>query len=463
MRTWSEPRFHTLGSEGVMPRFYNSANARFEHAPLQDNKATLYVCGITPYDATHLGHAFTYLTFDLMQRAWLDAGVDVVYAQNITDVDDPLLERAHATKVKWRDLAAEQIALFRSDMHSLAMLPPQHYVPVTEQITEIAAAVQTLLDKGYAYRVPVMDVAPETLAAAPTAGGNPDTAATTAASQSAQEQEQEQAATPTKYDIYFDHQAVSAAGVWQLGDVIELLPEEYLRLSELRGGDPEREGKHHPLDPLLWRAKRKGEPSWETVLGKGRPGWHIECSVIAAQRLGTPFTVQGGGEDLRFPHHEFSAANAAALYGTPLAHIYSHVALVSYQGHKMSKSRGNLVFVHKLLRAGYTGSEIRLALLNHHYRSSWEWFDQDIVAAKQRLALWEAGFKEPGSDPQTAIEVVTQLRAALANDLDTPLMLAIINQAAQTGVDDPDYLVKAVENLLGVTIYSTPETGMIEL
>lgn len=441
MRTWSEPYLHTLERGGQLPKLFNSATGRLESPPLQDNKATLYVCGITPYDATHLGHAFTYLTFDLLQRAWLDAGVEVIYAQNITDIDDPLLERAKATGVKWKELAAEQVALFRSDMHRLAMLPPQHYVAVTDKIAATAAAIAELLEKDFAYLVPVTDGSAVTQE--------------TVHNQSAN-------AAPA-YDIYFDYQKAQTTGVWQLGDVLSLSAAEYLKLSASRGGDPERQGKRNQLDPLLWRAARQGEPSWDTVLGAGRPGWHIECSIIAHDALSTPFTVQGGGEDLRFPHHEFSAANAAALYGTPLAHLYAHTAMVSYQGHKISKSRGNLVFIHKLLDAGYSGSEIRLALLEHHYRSAWEWHDADIIKAKQKLARWQQQFLQVGADPQPASEVVAQLRAALANDLDTPLMLSLINQAAYTGVDEPEFLVKAIENLLGITIYETAETGVVTL
>lgn len=426
MRTWSEPRWHSLDSVGKLPRFFNSATARLEHPPLVGNQATLYVCGITPYDATHLGHAFTYLTYDLMQRAWLDAGIEVVYAQNITDVDDPLLERATATGVKWQDLATEQIGLYRSDMHRLAMLPPQHFVAVTESIEQIAKAIRQLLRDGFAYRVPTDDAQDADLT-----------------------------------DIYFDYQTVQAQGVWKLGDILELLPREYVELSAQRGGDPDRNGKKHQLDPLLWRAARAGEPCWDSVLGKGRPGWHIECAVIAADKLGTPFTVQGGGEDLRFPHHEFSAGSVAALRGTPLAHLYSHTALVAYQGHKMSKSRGNLVFVNKLLSAGFRGSEIRLALLAHHYRSSWEWFHQDILDAKSLLQRWGQGLQAASVDPQSTDMVIAQLRDALANDLDTPLMLSIITQAANSGVDDPERLVKAIENLTGIMIYETAETEVV--
>ncbi|WP_166984826.1 cysteine--1-D-myo-inosityl 2-amino-2-deoxy-alpha-D-glucopyranoside ligase [Canibacter zhoujuaniae] len=414
MRTWTAPALSKLPGKGDLPRLFNTATGRFEHTTLPNGRATLYVCGITPYDATHLGHAFTYLSYDLLQRAWLDAGYAVEYAQNITDVDDPLLERAAQTHKNWEGLAAEQIGLFRSDMYQLKMLPPQHYVAVTEVVQPIAYAVLKLLKHGFAYEV-----------------DTPEAAAN---------------------DIYFDYKAVTEQGVWQLGDITKLLPAEYLTLAAERGGDPDRAGKRDPLDPLLWRAAREGEPAWESPVGYGRPGWHVECAVIAAEALGTPFSVQGGGADLPFPHHEFSAATAAALYRNPLAHLYSHTALVSYQGHKMSKSRGNLVFVHKLLQAGYSGSEIRLALAAHHYRTEWEWQDGEIDRARARLARWAKGFATERADQTSAAAVLLQLRQALANDLDTPVMLAVLDAAAATGVDDPQTVVAAVQNLLGIEI-----------
>ena len=414
MRTWTAPTIPSLPGTGQPPRLFNTASGRLEHPPLSNEQATLYVCGITPYDATHLGHAATYLAFDVMQRAWIDAGIETVYAQNITDVDDPLLERAKATGVEWKHLADDQISLFRSDMFRLGMLPPQHYVAVTERIEEIAGAVARLRELGLAYEVPTADSEGD--------------------------------------DLYFDVRQAQVASEWRLGDVAPYDAQLMRQLSAERGGDPQREGKRDPLDPLLWRAAREGEPSWPSEVGVGRPGWHIECSVIAAGALGNAFTVQGGGADLVFPHHEFTAAHATALSGTPLAHAYCHVGLISYQGHKMSKSRGNLVLVSRLLETGADPSAIRLGILAHHYRAEWEWFDEDLQTAHRRLHAWREGIARASDDPLDAHEVLAQLRQALANDLDTPVMLATLDAALDRGVDQPGLIADAAEALLGVTL-----------
>ncbi len=414
MRTWTPPELPQLPGQGNAPKLLNTATERMEYPAIPEGTALLYVCGITPYDATHLGHAFTYLAFDIMQRAWRDAGINTVYAQNITDIDDPLLERANDTGVDWRELADDQIGLYRSDMHRLGMLPPEHFVAVTEQIDEIAAAVRELQERGLAYPVDTPDAAGS--------------------------------------DLYFDTAAAERESQWRLGDVAPYDPELMRRLSAERGGDPDRPGKRGPLDPLLWRAARDHEPSWESPVGSGRPGWHIECSVIATRALGGVFTVQGGGADLIFPHHEFTAAHATALSGTPLAHAYCHVGLVSYQGHKMSKSRGNLVFVSKLLDGGADPSAIRLGLLAHHYRAEWEWHDADLATATRRLEAWRAGLDRPCTEPVEAATVLQQLRAAIANDLDTPVMLATLDAALDRGVDNPQLVRDAVQALLGVQL-----------
>ncbi|MBP1325370.1 L-cysteine:1D-myo-inositol 2-amino-2-deoxy-alpha-D-glucopyranoside ligase [Leucobacter exalbidus] len=414
MRTWTPPEIPAVPGEGIVPKLFNTATGRLEHPAIADGKALLYVCGITPYDATHLGHAFTYLAFDIMQRAWRDAGIETVYAQNITDIDDPLLERAEATGVDWRSLAEDQIGLFRSDMYRMGMIPPEHYIAVTEHIDEIAQAVLELRERGFAYAVPTADAEGE--------------------------------------DIYFDSAAAERDSQWRLGDVAPYDQATMLQLSAERGGDPERPGKRGALDPLLWRAARDGEPSWESPVGQGRPGWHIECSVIATGALGGAFTVQGGGSDLIFPHHEYTAAHATALSGTPLAHAYCHAGLVGYQGHKMSKSRGNLVFVSKLLDGGACPSAIRLGLLAHHYRSEWEWNDADLDTATRRLDAWKAGLARHSDDAVSSATVVQQLRAALANDLDTPVMLATLDAALDRGVDDPALIDAAVQALLGVEL-----------
>lgn len=417
MRTWTAPKLPELPGTGQPPRLFNTASGRLEHPPLSNERATLYVCGITPYDATHLGHAATYLAFDLMQRAWIDAGIETDYAQNITDVDDPLLERAKATGVDWKHLADDQISLFRSDMFRLGMLPPQQYVAVTERIAEIAAAVAKLRELGLAYEVATAE-----------SEGN---------------------------DLYFDVRQAQIVSEWRLGDVAPYDTQLMQRLSAERGGDPQREGKRDPLDPLLWRAARKEEPSWPSEVGPGRPGWHIECSVIAAGALGNAFTVQGGGADLVFPHHEFTAAHATALSGTPLAHAYCHVGLISYQGHKMSKSRGNLVLISRLLENGADPSAIRLGIMAHHYRSEWEWFDEDLQTAHRRLHAWREGIARVSDDPLDAHEVLAQLRQALANDLDTPVMLATLDAALDRGVDQPRLIADAAQALLGITLLET--------
>ncbi|MEO6827819.1 MAG: cysteine--1-D-myo-inosityl 2-amino-2-deoxy-alpha-D-glucopyranoside ligase [Microbacteriaceae bacterium] len=416
MRTWTKPGIPTVPGSSGAPRIFDSATqSLIEARPTR--VARLYVCGITPYDATHIGHAATYLAFDTLQRVWLDAGYRVRYAQNVTDIDDPLLERANATGVDWRELADQQVDLFRADMASLSIIPPDHYIAVTEVIDEIAEAVCTLLERGFAYRVPTDD-----------ADGD---------------------------DIYFDNAAVMATGVWQLGEESNLDRDQMLALFAERGGDPDRTGKRDPLDALLWRAARDDEPSWPAGVGRGRPGWHIECSVIALKHLGSGFRVQGGGSDLIFPHHEMSVGHAAALSGHSLARLYSHAGLVSYQGEKMSKSLGNLVLVSRLRADGVDPRAIRLALLGQHYRSDWEWTDAVLADGVARLCAWQAWSTGADSGDPAApdtVGVVEELRAALREDLDTPTALRIIDRAILVPVRDPQLLADAVRALLGIAL-----------
>lgn len=411
MIAWPAPVVPALPGTAAQPALFNTATGRVERTGAVET-AGLYVCGITPYDATHLGHASTYLVFDLIQRLWLDAGLEVRYAQNVTDVDDPLLERAAATGVDWRELAESQVNLFRSDMTMLGVLPPSAYVAVTDVIAPVADAVAVLQDRGLAYSVATAD-----------ADGD---------------------------DVYFDAAAAAAQGVWHLGQVSGLPRELMLTLSAERGGDPERPGKRDPLDPLLWRAAREGEPSWPSPVGPGRPGWHIECSVIAVTELGENFTVQGGGGDLPFPHHEFSAAHAAALTGAPLAQHYVHAGLVAYQGEKMSKSLGNLVLVSNLTAAGVHPSAIRLGIFAHHYRTDWEWTDAVLTAAQERHERWRAEFVA-GGEAGSAAALLAGVRDRLGDDLDTAGALALIDAAAGP-VDDVQLVRDTLAALLGVTL-----------
>ncbi|MDR0482007.1 MAG: cysteine--1-D-myo-inosityl 2-amino-2-deoxy-alpha-D-glucopyranoside ligase [Cellulomonadaceae bacterium] len=441
METWIAPEVPALPREGSADPvlvFDSTQQALVEGAT--GPGATLYACGITPYDATHLGHAHTYLAFDLLQRAWLDAGKQVTYASCVTDVDDPLLERATATGVDWRDLALEQTQLFREDMVALRMLPPQVWRGAVESIPAVVEAVTAMLEAGTAYWV--------------------------------------------DQDVYADVAADPA-----FGTVSGYSLEQSLALFAERGGDPGRAGKRNALDPAVWRAEKPGEPSWDGgVLGAGRPGWHIECAVIARDGLGVPFDVQGGGYDLLFPHHEMSVSHlrvlseaGGALGGgvgpglgasvAPRTHV--HAGLISYQGAKMSKSLGNLVFVSRLRYSGVDPMVIRLALLGHHYRDEWEWTDSDLAATRVRLSLWKpalgtaggagalgaagAGAAAGGSGDEvtwgsTALDVLDQVRSAMRADLNAPEALAIIDDWAASGGQDAPAVRLILDALLGLAL-----------
>jgi L-cysteine:1D-myo-inositol 2-amino-2-deoxy-alpha-D-glucopyranoside ligase len=355
----------------------------------------MYVCGITPYDATHIGHAATYIAFDLLNRSWRDEGREVRYVQNVTDVDDPLLERAEATGRDWQELAEEQTALFAEDMSALAVLPPDEYVGAVAAVPLIVAAVQRLLDAGQAYVVGGYQL--------PSGEMEPDG------------------------DVYF-----SVHGDPRFGTIGNLDEPTMLELFAERGGDPDRPGKKHPLDCLLWRVARPGEPAWDGgSLGRGRPGWHIECTTIALEHLGMSFDVQGGGSDLVFPHHEMGAAEAHVMTGSwPYARVYAHAGMVALDGHKMSKSRGNLVFVSRLRRQGVDPAAVRLAILAHHYRSDWEWTAEGLTAATERLATWRAAALTGDHESDEAL--VERLRERLADDLDAPGALAAVDAWAAT-------------------------------
>lgn len=412
MKSWNRPEVPQLSAGRELPRLWDTASSRlvetrpqFASDPEDSPTAGIYVCGITPYDSTHIGHAATYLAYDTLIRLWLGAGVQVTYVQNTTDVDDPLLERAHATGVDWRDLAAEQTDRFRRDMEALAVIPPDHFVAVTDAIDHIAEAVVTLRDRDIAYLV-----------------GD---------------------------DWYFDSTTAERVAPWHLGDESHYDRTRMLQLSAERGGDPDRPGKRDPLDPLLWRGAREGEPSWDTVLGTGRPGWHIECSVISADHLTLPITVKGGGSDLIFPHHEFSAGHTAALTGESLALLYSHAGLVGYRGEKMSKSLGNLVFVSDLVEGGTDPRAIRLAILSQHYRSDWEWTAQLLTDAEARLTTWTqwAATATPGEST-----LDTGLYSILSDDLDGPGALFFVDASCEAPTPPTTGDLNAIEALLGIRL-----------
>jgi L-cysteine:1D-myo-inositol 2-amino-2-deoxy-alpha-D-glucopyranoside ligase len=414
--SWPPPFLPAIAGSGQTLHLHDTQARAL--APLEPagDVFTMYVCGITPYDAAHLGHAATYVAFDLVQRVMRDAGHRVRYVQNVTDVDDPLFERARRDGVDFRDLAQREIARFRDDMTALAVLPPDAYIGVEESMPAIVGKVLTLLEAGQAYRLPVEG--------------------------------------ETSQDVYLD-----LATQPEFGVISGWSREEMLAVYADRGGDPERAGKRDPLDPLLWRGARAGEPTWEGgVLGAGRPGWHIECTAISIDQLGMPFDLKGGGSDLVFPHHEMSAAQAYGLAGgTVFARHYAHSGMVAYQGEKMSKSKGNLVFVSRLREEGVDPMAIRLVLLAQHYRSDWEYAAELLLEAQSRLERWRAALS--GNTAPAAEPLVAELRARLADDLDAPGAVAAMDEWARRALDglgeEPTaagVVARSLDALLGIRV-----------
>ena len=413
MRAWPSPNIPLVPGEPLSLRLHDVA--REVVAPVEaDEPARLYVCGVTPYDTTHMGHAATYVTFDLVNRALRDGGRPVTYVQNVTDVDDPLFERADRDGVDWRDLGREQIALYLEDMAALGVIAPDHFMGVVESMPAIVRAVTGLVERGVTYEVVEDGVR----------------------------------------DTYLD---LAAAG--GLGELSHLDRDTMLTFSGERGGDPERPGKRDPLDPMLWRGEHEGEPAWDGGgLGRGRPGWHIECTAIAMEHLGDRIDVQGGGTDLVFPHHEMSVIQAEALTGTrPFASHTAHQAMVGYHGEKMSKSKGNLVRVSDLRREGVDPMAVRMVLLDHHYRGEWEWTDAELAAGVTRLERWRAAMSTDGG-PEAA-GTIAALRSALADDLDAPTALTAVDGWCEESLgaggevrSAPGELARAVDALLGIRL-----------
>lgn len=348
---------------------------------------TMYTCGITPYDATHLGHAWVYLNYDLLQRRLRDLGHRTQCVRNVTDVDDDILRKARDLGVHYLDLAAEEVARFDADVRALDLLPASSEPRATSAIPDILGFIGMVLDSGHAYR----------------AGGG----------------------------VYFDVSSFPA-----FGQLSHLDREEMLSLAAERGGRPDDPNKDDPLDFVLWQPSAPDEPAWDSLWGPGRPGWHIECSALALRELGTTIDLHGGGSDLIFPHHECEAAQSEAATGDQFVRHWMHVGMVKMNGEKMSKSLGNLVFVSDLLKE-WEPPALRLALLAHHYRSSWDWDQGELAVARRRVEAWrESG---PG---EGALE---QVRACLDDDLDAPSALEAVDQAVSAG-----YGVSEAARLLGV-------------
>lgn len=375
-------------SDTAPMRLYDTARQAvvpFEPGPL----VTMYTCGITPYDATHFGHAATYLTYDVLQRRLRDRGHDTRCVRNITDVDDDLLRKARELGVHYLDLAAGEIARFDDDMEALELLPSWSEPRATSAIADIRGFIGMVLDRGHAYE----------------SGGS----------------------------VYFD------VGSWdRFGEISHYDRDEMLRLAAIHGGNPDDPNKRDPLDFVLWQPSAADEPFWESLWGPGRPGWHIECSALAMRELGTTIDLHGGGSDLVFPHHECETAQSEAATGEPFVRHWMHQAMVRMDGEKMSKSLGNLVFVSEL-RKEWDTRAIRLAAVANHYRTAWEWHVQIMPEAAARLDAWMAAGQGDGA--------LAEVRTALDDDLDTPAAVAAIDAAAAAGTG-----VSAAAALLGVDL-----------
>ncbi|MBK7860798.1 MAG: cysteine--1-D-myo-inosityl 2-amino-2-deoxy-alpha-D-glucopyranoside ligase [Archangiaceae bacterium] len=415
---WAAPVIPDLPGKAPPLVMFDSARgdlyATREQRPAGSREVSMYVCGITPYDATHLGHAATMVTFDLVNRFFRDQNLTVHYTQNVTDIDDPLLRRANRDNVDWVQLGKQETQRYRGDMEALNVLPPEHYVGAVDAIPYIVEDVTQLLDEGIAYRI-----------------------------------------DDGTGDVYFD--VTKTKG---FGKVSNMDLEQMVREAADHGGDPERPGKKSPVDPLLWRTRREGEPSWPGgKLGEGRPGWHIECSVIAKALLGAHIDLQGGGSDLRFPHHECSTAHSEALSGqdVPFAEHYVHTSMIGLNGQKMSKRTGNLVFFSELRKENVDPMAVRLSLLAGHYRKPRDWSDALLKTGEQRLARWREA-AQVGQGPSGAA-LLKDMRRALAADLDSPAALARVDAWAEAalkgeGTDEkaPALMRDAVEALLGITL-----------
>ena len=407
MNSWPKPFVPSLINHDFPPLNIKDSSAgliQFE----KSEDFRMYVCGITPYDATHLGHAATYLAFDLIYRYQFLSGKNIKFVENITDIDDPLLERANRDKVDWSALADSQINLFKSDMSALRVVPPEHFIKVTESLTIIEEFIKRLAKNGYLYEI--------------------------------------------ENDYYF--------AVEQFLADLPIPVDEAVKVFSERGGDPHRVGKKHPLDPLVWSAHVGNEPGWESSFGFGRPGWHVECTAIACHYLdeneNNPIvSLQGGGSDLIFPHHFMSAQIIQAAYGRKFSESFVHAAMISLDGEKMSKSKGNLVFVSKLLESGIDPMILRWALLRGHFQQDRAWSNELLEISTKEVELVRSALAQ--SEVADTKNVINSLIQDISNNLDTPSALDRLTKWANLSQSNPTVnqsglMARAVDSLLGLAL-----------
>ena len=407
MNSWPKPFIPVLHGHHFPPlRIMDTSAGLVDFG--KSNKFRMYVCGITPYDATHLGHAATYLAFDLIYRYQLLSGKNVRFVQNITDVDDPLLERAQRDDLNWAELADSQINLFKSDMSALRVNPPDHFIKVTESLSIIEEFIKKLDKNGYLYQI--------------------------------------------ENDYYFAVENFLNDMPMSINDAVKVFSE--------RGGDPQRVGKKHMLDPLVWSAHVGDEPGWQSSFGFGRPGWHVECTAIACHYLDDQgndpiISLQGGGSDLIFPHHFMSAQIIEAAFGRKFSESFVHSAMISLNGEKMSKSKGNLVFVSKLVETGVDPMILRWALLRGHYQQDRAWSTQLLNESSIEVNLIRSALAQ--SEVAETKDVINCLIKDLSNNLDTPTALERLITWANSSKSNPSVnqsgsMARAIDSLLGLAL-----------
>jgi L-cysteine:1D-myo-inositol 2-amino-2-deoxy-alpha-D-glucopyranoside ligase len=395
-------------------QLFNTQSGEIERFTPRDDKVGLYVCGITPYDTTHMGHAFTFLTFDILVRLMRHKGWDVTYVQNVTDIDDDILRKAKEVGLTWKELGERETARYLKDMRDLNALPPDHYVRATDYVADMLQISQELVDKGFAYE----------------SGGS----------------------------VYF-----SVDSDPEFGKLSHIPRDRMLPIANERGNTPDDPNKRDPLDFVLWQKSAEGEPAWDSPFGPGRPGWHIECSAMASHYLGPSIDMHGGGADLIFPHHECEIAQSENAFGVePFSRSWVHVAMVGYNGEKMSKSLGNLVLVSDALQ-DYSADAIRLYLFSNHYRTPWTYEDGEV----DRWASVAEDLIEAAEFPAYGIEHELDVSTdrdrffnALDDDLNTPIAIetlqeiatAILESPEEEDVRDAQHTLRALSDILGLTL-----------
>jgi L-cysteine:1D-myo-inositol 2-amino-2-deoxy-alpha-D-glucopyranoside ligase len=361
-------------------RLYNSQTRSIDEFVVNDGHVGIYVCGVTPYDTTHIGHAFTFLTFDILVRVLRDKGYDVTYVQNVTDIDDDILRKAREVGLEWDELGRRETEKYLADMKNLHAVPFDHYTAATGHIPEIVAIVEKLVEGGYAY---VVDGS-----------------------------------------VYFEVTKDPEFGKLSHLSLAQMLP-----IANERGNNPDDPKKRDPLDFVLWQAGAPGEPTWDSPWGAGRPGWHIECTAMATKHLGNTIDIHGGGSDLIFPHHECEIAQSENATGVePFVRYWMHVAMVNYEGEKMSKSLGNLVLASDLLQR-FPADAIRLCLFSHHYRAVWEFQDEEMEEWAHKTARLHDSMRRQSGDRDAEIDIETFRTAfheSIDNDLHTPAAIGTL-------------------------------------